>query len=124
MASQDRGDDGQFGKKMRDQDILKAFDFEATAEDPYLTVSEVGDALATHWDIDVTDEAVRTQLEQMHDDDTIAKRRFGPGVAYRALVGPELSETTDAALEETTGELEAGETKSHEDVRLDPDGTQ
>ncbi|WP_246989639.1 helix-turn-helix domain-containing protein [Halorientalis marina] len=124
MATQDRDDNGQFEGKMRDQDILKAFDFEATAEDPYLTVSEVGDALATHWDIDVTDEAVRTRLEQMRDDDTIAKRRFGPGVAYRALVGPELSETTEAALEETTGELEAGETKSHKDVRLGPDGTQ
>jgi hypothetical protein len=124
MATQDRDDNGQFEGTMRDQDILKAFDFEATTEDPYLTVSEVGDALATHWDTDVTDEAVRTRLEQMRDDDTIAKRRFGPGVAYRALVGPELSETTEAALEETAGELEAGETKPHEDFQLGPDGTQ
>jgi hypothetical protein len=123
MATQDRDDGGQFEGKMRDQDILKAFDFEATAEDPYLTVSEVGDALATHWDIDVTDEAVRTRLEQMRDDDTIAKRQFGPGVAYRALVGPELSETTEAALEETAGELESGETTSHEDVWADVEDT-
>ena len=116
MATQDRNDSGQFEGKMRDQDILKAFDFEATAEDPYLTVSEVADALATHWGIEVTDEAVRTRLEQMRDDDTISKREFGPGVAYRALVGPELADDVEATLEETESELEAGETTSHDDL--------
>jgi hypothetical protein len=121
MATQDRNDSGQFEGKMRDQDILKAFDFEATAEDPYLTVSEVADALATHWGIEVTDEAVRTRLEQMRDDDTISKREFGPGVAYRALVGPELADDVEATLEETEGELEAGETTSHDDLWADAD---
>ena len=116
MATQDRNDRGQFEGKMRDQDLLKAFDFEATAEDPYLTVSEVADALATHWDIDVTDEAVRTRLDGMCDDGTVTKREFGPGVAYRALVGPELADDVEAALEDTTGELDAGETTSHDEV--------
>ena len=116
MATQDRNDSGQFEGKMRDQDILKVFDFEATAEDPYLTVSEVADALATHWGIEVTDEAVRTRLEQMRDDDTISKREFGPGVAYRALAGPALADDVEATLEETEGELEAGETTSHDDL--------
>jgi len=121
MATQDRNDSGQFEGKMRDQDILKAFDFEATAEDPYLTVSEVADALATHWGIEVTDEAVRTRLEQMRDDDTVSKREFGPGVAYRALVGPALADDVEANLEETDGELEAGETTSHDDLWADAD---
>jgi len=121
MATQDRNDSGQFEGKMRDQDILKAFDFEATAADPYLTVSEVANALATHWDIDVTDEAVRTRLESMREDDTVAKRRFGPGVAYRALVGPELDDDIETAVEETEGELEAGETASHDAVWTDRD---
>lgn len=121
VATQDRNDSGQFDGKMRNQDILKAFDFEATADEPYLTVSEVSDALATHWDIDVTDEAVRVRLEKMCDDDTVARREFGPGVAYRALVGPELADEVETALDETEGELESGETTSHDDVWADLD---
>jgi len=121
MATQDRNENGQFEGKMRDQDVLKAFDFEATADDPYLTVSEVVDALATHWDIDVTDEAVRTRLERMREDDLIAKRKFGPGVAYRALVGPRLADDVETAIENTDGELEAGATTSHDDVWPDRD---
>lgn len=121
MATQDRNEDGQFEGKMRDQDVLKAFDFEATADDPYLTVSEVGDALATHWDIDVTDEAVRTRLERMREDDLIAKRKFGPGVAYRALVGPRLADDVVTAAEATEGELEAGATTSHDEAWPDRD---
>jgi hypothetical protein len=100
MATQGRDDDGQFSEKIRDQDILKAFDFEATADDPYLTVGEVRDALAAHWDIHVTDEAVRHRLNQMTEDDRVAKRQFGPGVAYRALVGPEPSDEVKAVAEE------------------------
>jgi len=73
-------------------------------------------ALSTHWDVDVTDEAVRTRLERMCDDETVARREFGPGVAYRALVGPELAADVEAALDETEGELEAGETTSHDDL--------
>jgi hypothetical protein len=107
--------------EIRDQDILKVFDFETTVEDPSLTVSEVAEALATHWGIEVTDEAVRTRLEQMRDDDTISKRELGPGVAYRALVGPELADDVEATLEETEGELEAGETTSHDDLWADAD---
>ena len=121
MATQNRNEDGEFVGKMRDQDILKAFDFEATAEDPYLTVSEVADALATHWEIDVTDEAVRFRLERMCENETVTKREFGPGVAYRALVGPKLADGIEASLEATEGELRSGETVSHDDLWSDLD---
>lgn len=84
---------------MRDQDILKAFDFETVPDDPYLTVKEVTQALATHWDIDVTDEAVRRRLEKMKEAGQVDKRSFGPSVAYRALVGPELSDEVKATVE-------------------------
>lgn len=121
MATQNRDDQGRFGSKIRDQDILKAFDFEATVDDPYLTVKEVRAALAEHWDIDVTDEAVRVRLERMIEDETIAKREFGPAVAYRALVGPRLHPDIEAELEAAEAEYEAGETISHEELFGEPD---
>lgn len=100
MATQHRDDDGRFGSKMRDQDILKAFDYEAADDDPYLTVSEVQQALAQHFDIEVSAEAVRVRLEDMRETDLVAKREFGPSVAYRALVAPELSEEAAATSDE------------------------
>lgn len=91
MSEPERDDHGRFSRKVSDQDILKAFDFEATVEDPYLTVRELRQALAEHFDVDVTVEAVRYRLDGMTDDETIAKRDFGGAVAYRALVGPRLA---------------------------------
>lgn len=100
MANRNRDNQGRFSDKLRDQDILKAFDFEATVDDPYLTVKEVNEALAGHWDIDVTDEAVRVRLEHMIESEKVAKRQFGPGVAYKALVGPPLAPEVEERLEE------------------------
>lgn len=100
MATRNRDNQGRFSDKLRDQDILKAFDFEATVDDPYLTVKEVNEALAGHWDIDVTDEAVRVRLEHMIESEKVAKRQFGPGVAYKALVGPQLAPEVEERLEE------------------------
>lgn len=100
MASQNRDEKGRFNAKMHDQDVLKAFDYETTAEDPYLTVKEVTAALAEHFDIDVTTEAVRVRLETLQADDMVAKRQFGAGVAYRALVGPRLSKAATATSDE------------------------
>jgi hypothetical protein len=101
MTTQDRDEDsGRYSEKMRDQDLLKAFDYEATVDDPHLTVREITDALAEHFDIDVTTEAVRARLERMCDGETVAKRDFGGAVAYRALVGPELSDEVKEELAE------------------------
>lgn len=91
MATRNRDDRGQFSPKISDQDILKAFDFEATDDDPFLTVSEVAEALATHFGIDVADETVRVRLQAMLDAGDVDRREFGPGVAYRALVAPALA---------------------------------
>jgi len=100
MATRNRDDRGQFSPKIRDQDILKAFDFEATDDDPFLTVSEVADALATHFGIEVSDEAVRIRLQAMLDAGDVDRREFGPSVAYRALVGPELAPDVAARSDE------------------------
>lgn len=121
MATQDRDENGRFGEKMGDQDVLKTFDFETDDDDPYLTVGEIADALADHWDIDVTDEGVRARLDRMCDDGTVERRQFGPGVAYRATVAPRLSDDVSAVAKEVEGELASGETESHDDLweRLD-----
>ncbi|MFB6359812.1 MAG: helix-turn-helix domain-containing protein [Halobacteriales archaeon] len=91
MTAQDRDDQGRFTQKVLDQDILKAFDFEATAGDPFITVSEISEALSSRFDIEVSDEAVRERAEEMTEGGSLARREFGPSVAYRALVGPELA---------------------------------
>ncbi len=91
MSMQGRDDGGRFNEKVRDQDILKAFDYEATAGEPYLSAGEVTEALARHWEIRVSTETVRTRLERMIEDEKIARREFGAGVAYKALVGPRLA---------------------------------
>lgn len=100
MASQGRDDQGQFSEKLRDQDLLLAFDFASTEDDPYLTVKEVKATLSRHFDIDVTDEAVRVRLDKMVERDQVAKREFGPAVAYRALAAPALDEDAVAAVAE------------------------
>lgn len=100
MVTRNRDDRGQFSRKVRDQDLLKVFDFEATDDDPFLTVSEVADALETHFGIDVSDEAVRVRLQQMLDSGDVDRRQFGPGVAYRALVGPALAPDVAARSDE------------------------
>lgn len=116
MSGQHRDDGGRFDEKMTDQDILKAFDYETTDDDPFLTAREVTDALADHFEIDVTVEAVRLRLESMHEADTVAKRRFGSSVAYRTLVAPRLAPEVEDAAESVAHELDDGETVSHEDL--------
>lgn len=100
MAARNRDDRGQFARKFRDQDLLKAFDFEATADDPFLTVSEITDALETHFGIEVGDEAVRLRLQELFDAGAVDRREFGPAVAYRALTGPALAVDVAARSDE------------------------
>lgn len=119
MATQGRDERGRFDEKVREQDILKAFDFEATVDDPYLTVKEVTAGLADHWGIDVTTEAVRARLDQMVETELVAKRAFGPAVAYKAQVGPRLSDETAAAVDAVGTYDEDAEYKSLTDLDLD-----
>lgn len=96
MPEQDRDEQGRFAETMRDHDILLVFDYETPDDDPYLTVGDVTAGLATHCDIDVTTEAVRHRLDRLVEAGQIAKRQFGPGVAYRALVAPQLAPDVEA----------------------------
>lgn len=100
MTTSNRDDRGRFSEKFRDQDVLNVFDFEASAEDPFLTVSEVTDALERHFDVEVSDEAVRIRLEELLDAGAVDRREFGPSVAYRALVGPALAAEVAARSDE------------------------
>lgn len=75
----------------REQDLLKTFDVAASADNPFLTVSEITDTLASQFDIEVSENAVRARLREMTDEGDIARRQFGPHVAYRAVVGPKLA---------------------------------
>ncbi|MDZ7701802.1 MAG: helix-turn-helix domain-containing protein [Halobacteriales archaeon] len=100
MAAQNRDERGQFRRKVRDQDLLKAFDFEATADDPFLTVSEIAGASVTHFDIDVSDEAVRVRLQEMTNSGDVARREFGRALPTGPLVGPELAADVAARSEQ------------------------
>lgn len=106
-------------EKMHTQDILKAFDYETTVDEPSLSASEVTNALAEHFDIHVTDEAVRVRLTRMSDDGLVGRQRLGPATAYRALVAPELSDEVKHAVEETTDYEKRGESEvtTHEELK-------
>ena len=87
---QDRNEKGQFGSKMTDQDVLKAFDY---AEDPMVTAREVRDLLDEEFGIIVTKEAVRNRLQQLEAEGTVRSKQFGArAVGWQALVAPRLSE--------------------------------
>lgn len=113
MNNRIRDEDGRFTEKVTDQDVLKVFDYEATDEDPYLTAREITDALAEHFHIDVTPQAVRIRLDAMCEAELVVKRQFGNSVAYRALVGPRLNPDVEERL------AERADTPRDEYVRLD-----
>lgn len=95
---QDRDDRGQFGPKMTEQDILKAFD---SAEDPMVTAGEVRDVLDEEFGVEVTSEAVRTRLRQLEDEGLVRSKRFGArAVGWQALVAPRLSANAAERSEE------------------------
>lgn len=102
---QGRDDRGQFGAKMTEQDLLKAFDYH---EDPMVTVAEVRDLLDEAFGIDVTTEAVRNRLRQLEAEGLVRSKRFGArAVGWQALVAPRLSEEAADRSEqrhETPGE--------------------
>jgi len=92
-----------------DQDLLKVFDYEISEANPMLTAGEVTDALAEHFDIEVSREAVRQRLHQLEADKKVTSKAFGASATgWRALVGPrldpELAAELDAAREELDDE--------------------
>lgn len=95
---QDRDDRGQFGQKMTEQDLLKAFDY---VGDPMVTAKEVRDLLDDEFGINVTREAVRNRLQQLEADGLVRSKQFGArAVGWQTLVAPRLSEEAADRSEE------------------------
>jgi len=116
MNNRPLNDSGTYTDKLTEQDVLKAFDYETTAEAPMLTASEITDAVAEHFDTEVSSETVRRQLRKMEDRELVASKEFdGSAVGWTALVGPRLSDDVLSDIEATDGELERGETRSHDE---------
>jgi hypothetical protein len=123
MSDRARGEGGRYTSKLTEQDVLKAFDYETSADEPMLTVTEIADAVREHFGVDVSGETVRRTLHEMEADGTVASKEFGArAVGWTALVGPRLSASAQETVEETEGELDAGETASHDQVWTNPDG--
>jgi len=117
MSNRTRNDSGKYTDKLTEQDVLKAFDYETTPEEPMLTATDITDALAEHFDIEVSSQTVRRRLGEMEDVGIAASKKFGASaVGWTALVAPELSDSVKADIKATEGELERGETVSHDEL--------
>jgi hypothetical protein len=117
MSERIHNDDGTFGSKLTKQDVLKAFDYETGPKEPMLTATEIADAVAKHFDINVSSETARRRLGEMEDDELVSSKTFGASAkGWTALVAPELSDSVKADIEATEGELERGETVSHDEL--------
>ena len=81
--NQPRKRGGEFGEKVTEQDILKAFD---TTDDPFLTTTELAETLP------VSRQAVHYRLEQMREKGLVEKKKTGArGAGWWAEVAPQLS---------------------------------
>jgi hypothetical protein len=117
MGNRARNDSGEYTDKLTEQDVLKALDYEITAKEPMLTVGEIRDALDKHFDIEVSSETVRRRLGEMNEQDLVASKTFGAAAkGWTALAGPQLADDVLADIEATEGELERGETISHDEL--------
>ncbi|MGB9950827.1 helix-turn-helix domain-containing protein (plasmid) [Haloarcula marismortui] len=106
--------------EVTEQDVLKAFDYETTVDAPMLTVAEIADALAEHFDIEVGSEVIRCRLREMESDELVASEDSEDAtVEWTALVGPRLSDEVLADVEAVESELERGETVSLDELTDD-----
>ncbi len=100
--NQPRDEDGEFGEKVTEQDILKVFD---AAADPFLTATEIADQLP------ISRQAVHHRLETMREKGTVDKKKTGArGAGWWATVAPRLdpgvAEQADAADRENAVTLD------------------
>ncbi|RLM84099.1 helix-turn-helix domain-containing protein [Haloarcula sp. Atlit-7R] len=103
--------------ELTEQDVLKAFDYETTVDAPMLTVAEVADALAEHFEIEVSSEVIQCRLREMESDELVASEGTeNSTVEWTALVAPRLSDEVLADVEAVEGELERGETVSLDEL--------
>lgn len=85
--------------KLTEQDVLKALNYETGPEEPMLTTSEIIDALAEHFDIEVSSETVRRRLGDMESDGKVASKKFGAcAKGWTALVAPQLLASVPAPI--------------------------
>lgn len=81
--NQPRGDSGQFGEKVTEQDILKVFDSSA---DPFLTAAELAD------EPPLSRQAIHHRLTQMEESGLVDKKKTGARSAgWWATVAPRLA---------------------------------
>jgi hypothetical protein len=98
MSGQGRDAGGRFEEKVRDQDILKVFDY---SEDPMLTAKEVADGLVNRLGIAMTTNGVRERLKDMEERELVRRKDFGAHAAgWEALVAPEIAPDVAAAVED------------------------
>jgi len=105
--NQPRGEGGEFGEKVTEQDILKVFD---TTDDPFLTAAEIAEQLP------ISRQAVYHRLEQMREKGLVDKKKTGArGAGWWATVAPrldpEVAASADAADREDAVPLEDLETE-------------
>jgi len=107
MSNRARNDSGKYTDKLTEQDVLKAFDYETTPEEPMLTATEITDALAEHFDIEVSSQTVRRWLGEMESDGKVVSKKFGASaVGWTALVGPRLADDVAAEADRRLEEEE------------------
>lgn len=114
--SQPRKGGGEFGEKVTEQDILKAFD---AVDEPFMTASEIANQLP------VSRQAVNYRLRDMLEKELVGRKKTGArSVGWWSNVAPAPSAETLRDIEATEGELERGETTSLSEMkrRLGIDG--
>jgi DNA-binding HxlR family transcriptional regulator len=80
--NQPRGEGGEFGEKVTEQDILRVFD---AADEPFLTATEIAGGLP------VSRQAVTQRLAQMEEKELVGRKEVGSrAVGWWAKVGPRL----------------------------------
>ena len=82
--SQPRGESGEFGETVSEQEILKLFD---AADEPFLTAGEVAEQLP------ISPQAVNHRLNEMREEGLVGKKQVGASaVGWWAEVAPEPAE--------------------------------
>lgn len=95
------------------QDMLVVFDFDATDEEPYLSVRELQSGLLEHRDVAADRETIRGLLSEMKFDDRAAVcRKRGDEWVWRATVAPRLNSEFAAELDRRAAEMESGEVEA------------
>jgi hypothetical protein len=104
----DRDGSGEFSETITDDEVLLVFEF----ADGVLSAAEIAEPLP------LTRQAVRYRLNKMADEGLVGKKKLGArAVGWWAEIAPPPSEAVVDELAASEGELERGETVSHEEMK-------